>query len=68
MLQNELAKRENERKTSMSFGYGSFFTGQSPAMNPMMAGNMLNLSFLGGLGGMQDESNQLGYFMNAPPF
>jgi len=26
MLQNELAKRENERKTSMSFGYGSFFT------------------------------------------
>jgi len=52
----------------MSFGYGSFFTNQSPAMNPIMTGGMLNLSFLGGLGGMQDEQNQLGYFMSAPPF
>lgn len=36
MLQNELMKRENDRKTSMSFGLGgNFFTQQSPAINPM---------------------------------
>lgn len=66
MLQNELAKRENERKTSMNFGYGggNFYTGQSPAMNPMMTSNMMPIQFVNGLG-MQDDNN-MGYFMGGP--
>lgn len=66
MLQNELAKRENDRKTSMSFGYGGgFFTGQSPALGSMMPSGMMPLQFMGGFG-MQDDNVPMSYFMGGP--
>lgn len=69
LLQNELAKRENERKTSMSFGYGgSFFTNQSPAMNPMMPTSMMPLQLSTSALNMQDEGNSFNYYMGGAPF
>lgn len=80
MLQNELIKREGDRKMSMNFAFGGNGGGYYPSTNIPQSPSMNNNNIfsspmmhyqIGANGMMMDDSvggQNIGYYMSGPPY